>query len=409
MQMYYFRAILMRTRNWSRKKLWTYSFISILLVLIVLEIIFRIVFAVQYKNYHTSLYVQGNTLQMNDSATVFRNRPYYLDYYRRYQFNEEGMRVRPGEVKMPEKKPGDFWVFLFGGSAMEGTGSNKDGQWLDITGVIDYKPEETIAGLLEKKLQEKLPKRKVRVFNAANTGFALWQSMERYRQLAAKYKIDWVISMDGENEPAELAPGETVQEFTRKRWNESAVFDFPLNVIVPLTSHSAFINQLKQYSFDYRFSNRLARNKKADYPARKSWGNKPLGTVRFAAPNAGIQRAIEAFYATQAAFDSLLTANGHRHDLYIQPHLAFRDTAKMNLTERALFNYYTATYNDSLQNSFKRTILHTTKQLSLNSWWMTHLHQSSGQVFVDYCHFTRAANEHIAESFARSILSTVRE
>lgn len=376
------------------------------MMLLVLEIICRIAFAAEYKNYHTSLYIQGNTLQVSDSALVFRNRPFYLDYYKRHQFNEEGMRVPPRQVHMPQKKPNDYWVFLFGGSAMEGTGSNKDGEWLDIAGVIDYKPEETIAGFLEKKLQEKMPSKNVRVFNAANSGFALWQSMERYKQLAGKYQMDWVISMDGENEPAVLKSGQTVEDHIRERWNESPIFDFPLNVVIPLTSHSAFINQLKQFLFHYRFANRLRENEKNNYPSRKKWSERPWGAIRFAPPAPDSERALKAFYEELRQFDSLLTANGHPHRLYIQPHLAFRDTARMNVMEKALFNYYAASYNDSTHNTFKRTIYNAANVLPPQARILSGLHDWDRQVFVDYCHFTLQANEHIAEIMANDILTS---
>ena len=395
----------MRTKNWTRKKFWTFSIISIFLVLLVLEIIFRIVFAIQYKGYHTSLYIQGNTLQMDDSTLVFRNRPFYVDYYRFYQFNEEGIRELPGHEYMPQKKPDDFWVFVFGGSAMEGIGSNKDGEWLDITGVTDYKPNETIVAFLEKKLQEKMPSKKVKVFNAANSGFAVWQSMERYRQLSRKYQMDWVISMDGENEPAVLLPGESAQDYIRKRWEQTPVFHFPLNAVVPLTSHSAAINQMKQFLFHYRFANRLRKNKENNFPSRQTWGNKPLGKMRFAGVNAGNERALKIFFEQMAQFDSLLNANHHPHLLYIQPHLAFRDTAKMNVTERALYNYYAATYNDSVHNIFKKTVYESRGLLPQSSRLLTSLHDWDQQLFVDYCHFTLQANERIAEIIAGDILS----
>ena len=395
----------MRTKNWSKKKLWTFSIISILLVLLVLEIIFRIVFAVEYKGYNTSLYIQGNTLQMNDSTLVFRNRPFYVDYYRYYQFNEEGIRELPGNEYMPQKKPGDFWVFLFGGSAMEGTGSNKDGEWLDITGVTDYKPGETIAAFLEKKLQEKMPSKKVRVFNAANSGHAVWQTMERYRQLSRKYQMDWVISMDGENEPAVLLPGETPQDYTRRRWEETPVFRFPLNAVIPLTSHSAAINQLKQFLFHYRFANRLRRNDENNFPSRQTWGNKPFGEMRFAEASADNKRALKIFFEQMAQFDSLLNANHHPHLLYIQPHIAFRDTTKMNFTERALYNYYAASYNDSAHNIFKKTVYDSPGLLPQSARMLSNLHDWDQQLFVDYCHLTRQANEHIAEIITKDILS----
>ncbi|MGB8194755.1 MAG: hypothetical protein WCF67_22670, partial [Chitinophagaceae bacterium] len=226
-------------KQWPRRKLIKFSIITIILVLMLLEIIFRIVFAVKYNGYHTSLYVQGNTIQMNDSALVFRNRPFYLSYYRHFQYNEEGMRTKPGEVFMPKKAADDYWVFLFGGSAMEGMASNKDGEWLDITGVAEYTQQQTIAGLLEEMLQKEMPLKKVRVFNAANSGFTILQSIKRYEQLSAKYQMDWVISMDGENEPPVLSQNQSVEAYIKERWNKSSIFNFPLKLVIPITSHSA--------------------------------------------------------------------------------------------------------------------------------------------------------------------------
>lgn len=391
--------------QWTRKKLFTFSIITIALMLLVLEIIFRIVFAIEHRGYHTSVFVQGNTLQMSDSALVFKNRPFYLDYYRRFQFNEEGMRSMPGDVFMPKKGPDDFWVFLFGGSAMEGIGSNKDGEWLDITGVMDYRPDETIAGHLQNILQQKMPGKKVRVFNAAMSGGTLWQSMMRYRQLTAKYNMDWVISMDGENEPPILKE-QSAHEFIKKRWSTTALFKFPLNIIIPVTSHSAFINKMKQALFHYKLSGRLKRNEREHYPARASWAGKPTGTLRFAGTDAGIEKALREFYRDVRQFDSILTANNQSHVLYIQPQLALRDTGMMNITERALYNYFISAYNDPYNNSFKQRLHSEKDSLPPSVHILNELHSWRQQAFVDYCHFTLQANEYVARVIADEILNS---
>lgn len=394
---------------WSRKKLFKFSVITIVLVLLVLELVFRIVFAFEYKGYHTSVYVQGNTLQVNDTDLIFRNRPFYVDYNKNYQFNEEGMRSEAGKVLMPEKKANDLWIFIFGGSAMEGSGSNKDGEWLDITGVPDHKPEATIAGMLQVILQPKFPSKNIRVFNAANTGYSIYQSRKRYEQLAKKYQADWVISMDGENEPAVLKPGEDIKTVLQNRWNESAVFDFPLNTIIAITSHSAFANKIKQVAFNTRNSGRLKKNKKEGYPARTKWGRQPFGELKYAQPTPETQNAAAEFISELKQFDSVLTARNQKHLLYIQPHLSLRDKTKMNKTEKALFNYYTASYNDPFNNLMRKNILEGNHAFSSNIKSLAGLHKTDKQLFVDYCHFTQEANWLIAFTIAQDIVTAEKQ
>ena len=374
----------------NKKRLFLFSIIAIVLVLAVLEIIFRIIFAVQYGGYHTSVYVQGNTLQVSDSLLVFKNRPFYLDYHKRYQFNQEGMRVNAGDVLMPKKGPNDYWVFLFGGSAMEGAGSNKDGEWLDITGVEDHTPDKTIAHYLQEYLQQHMPAKKVTVFNAANSGYSILQSMRRYEELSAKYKIDYVVSMDGENEPAKLEPGQTVEAFIRKRWDSSALFKFPLNVIVPLTSHSAFLNKIKQLNFHVRHEKRMKNNIEQGFPARLKWLKAISVPLKY--NDSIIGPAIDSFYKEFRAFDSLLKSKGQPHKLYVQPHLTLRDP--LTERERELLNYYTVNYNDPYQNSFKRKLRTLFPQNNIDA-----------KEFVDYCHFTEETNKYIAHTIGAEILN----
>jgi hypothetical protein len=381
--------------------------ITSILILLVLEIISRIIFAIEYRNYHTSIYIQGSALHQSDDTLVFRNRPFYVDYYRQFQFNEEGMRMKAGDYSMQKKTPNDFWVFLFGGSAMEGAGSNKDGEWLDITGVTNHEPQQTIAGQLENILQQRMPGKKVRVFNAANSGYTLWQSMERYRQLASRYKMDWVISMDGENEPPQLQEGETVEAFTKARWEQSPLFRFPHSVIIPFTSHSAFVNSIKQKLFHWRLSARLNYNRENNFPARKRWLDSSAGVIKFALPDSGTARALRSFHHQLLAFDSLLTTRNQPHLLYIQPQIAFRDTALMSPTEKALLHYYIVKYNDPYNNTFKQMLFsHFGNEYPLPAQVrkLTGLHNSRQEVFIDYCHFTAGTNRLIASLMADDIL-----
>ncbi len=361
------------------------------------------------KNFHSSVYIQGNTIQMDDSALVFRNRPFYLDYDRRFQHNEKGMRSQPGDVWMPKKDSNDYWVFFFGASSLEGMGSNKDGEWLDITGVTDYRYNENIAFYLQQYLQEKMPGKKVRVFNAANTSYTIEQSYLRYLQLSGQYKMDWVVSMDGQNNPPVLSPGINVLDEVKKDWQQNPSRKFPINLVISLTSHSAFINAFKQFLFHNKQSARLTSNFKNNFPRREYWMKNNSPSLQFKKPDDSTGLAVELFYRQLLQFDSSLTARNQKHLLIVQPHLLFRDTATMNETEKALLNYYRFAYNNPSANTFLTQLREEfPKKVGSSNTSVQLLKQTDtlgSQVFVDYCHFTSTANRFIAQHIMQYILA----
>jgi len=266
------------------------------------------------------------------------------------------MKCELGDVSMPVKNDSDFWVFLFGASAMEGMGSNNDGEWLDITGVRDHTASTTIGSYLEKILQQQMPRKRVKVFTAANSSFMLCQSVLRYRDLSTRYKMDWMISMDGQNEPVMLDNGTVPMDVAKEWWKENPVSQYPLKFVTGLTSHSALINKIKQWIYDIKASSRLEKARSKQFPRRKYWFNAPAPAVQFAGNNTGITRAVDAFYKELQQWDSILTHQRQPHLLLIQPHLAFRNPQLMDTTERALYHYYCSAYNDSLRNTFCRQV-----------------------------------------------------
>lgn len=395
--------------SWSKRKLILYSLLVCSIFLLVLESAFRIYSWSEMKNFHSSVYIQGNTIQMDDSVLVFRNRPFYLDYDRRFQYNEKGMRSQPGEVWMPKKDSGDYWVFLFGASSVEGMGSNKDGEWLDITGVTDYRYNENIAFYLQQYLQEKMPDKKVRVFNAANTSYTIEQSYLRYLQLATQYKMDWVVSMDGQNNPPVLSPGISVLDEVKTDWHQNPSKKFPLKLVITLTSHSAFINTFKQFLFHSKQSARRTNNLKNNFPRRGYWIKNNSPSLQFKKPDDSTRLAVELFYRQLLQFDSSLTARNQKHLLLVQPHLIFRDSLLMNETEKALLNYYRYAYNNSSANTFLKQLREEfSNKVGSSNTSVQLLNQAdtlSSQVFVDYCHFTLTANRFIAHHIMQHILA----
>jgi hypothetical protein len=342
---------------------------------------------------------------MADESLVYRNRPYYLDQYKKNQFNEEGFKSLPGDIKMPVKSADDFWVFLFGASAMEGMGSNKDGEWLDITGITDYSYNESIVFLLQQQLQSMMPGRRVRVFCAANSGFSIYQSLVQYERLKKKYKIDWVVSMDGNNEPLMDNPNLSVRDYIINDWKDYPIFKFPLKYIIPVTKRSAAVNALKRFLFERRMNKRLSNAVENNFPARAKWVAMDSGQLVYDSKPEIVQRTVDSFFFYMKKFDAELTSDGIPHLLFVQPHLTMRDTAKMTLTEKALLHYYIFSRNRGDINSFIKKIEDEAEGQSptgaIHS--LAFMHSNDFETFVDYCHFSQQAIRQLSVFFAERI------
>ena len=400
----------MNTAKWSKKKLIAFSIITLLFIFLVIEIIFRVIFFIQYKNYHTSVYTQGNTIQKSDTGLIFMNRPFYLDFEKKHQYNEVGMKSEPGEVFMPEKKEDDFWVFLLGGSAMEGMGSNKNGEWFDITGAEDYPANQTIASILEKKLQVAMPSKQVKVFNAANSAYCISQVIKRYQKLNTKYKADWIVSLDGNNEPVFTSEDSSVWDLMSRDWKDNQTFKFPLKYIIPFTSHSAFINKLKQSLYHFKLSRRIKKNKETNFPSQLIWSTAKDQSLLYTTDSSLARKMADTFYYYLNKFDTILNNNNQHHLLLIQPHLSLRDATVMNTTEKALFNYYCYSSNNPVFNSYYRKIYSLYDSLAKNKSTirlLQDMHSLKEQIFLDYCHFTPNANEYLA-SYIADIITNKR-
>lgn len=396
------------TKKWGKLKLLKFSAIMLCILLLLSEGLMRIWFHVKFKGLHTSVYTQGSPLQMEDTAFVYKNRPYYVDYEKGFQFNEYGMKSATGDFKMPVKQQNDLWVLLLGGSAMEGMGSNKSGKWFDITNAPDHPYEETIAALLQKKLATGFPGRKVKVFNAAASGYTIEQNIARYKILSGKYDFDWVISMDGVNEPALVEGNEPPFYFSKKYFSGFPFKEFPLKYIIPVTQHSALFLMLKQELYAFRIGGRTMKNKKNGFPERNFWMQQHTQPVLFDTTDTRVKNAVNAFLDKLYAFDAFLQKQHKKHLLLIQPFLPFRDSLVFTPEERALYNYFKSEKNDPYQNQFLKSVYDSishTSQLNANIQNMTSFNTWQGWMLVDYCHFTRLANMKIADRLTEYIIS----
>src|ERR1700735_4062734 len=155
------------TQTWSRGKLLRFAAVAVGLFLLLAEGVSRVIFSWRFRGLGTSVYVQGSPIQEADSASVYNNRAFYVDFEKGFQYNELGMKSACGDYRMPVKAGGDLWVLLLGGSAMEGMGSNKDGAWFDMTNIGDHPYEETIAFFLGRGAQGRYSREGGRGFYAA--------------------------------------------------------------------------------------------------------------------------------------------------------------------------------------------------------------------------------------------------
>ncbi len=386
------------TKKWSKKKLVLFSFVTILIFFLFIEILFRIFFWIQWSPYNTSLSIQGSPRLVDDSAMVWNNRPFYLEYYKESQYNELGMRVNAADVRMPVKKENDFWVFLLGGSAMAGMGSNINGEWLDITNVFTHTISTSIDGYLQEILQRQMPDKKVRVFNAAVSSATILQSRWNYKRLK-KYKPDWVVSMDGVNEPKAWTFKGSLKDHIHREWRNDPQNNFPISFYTAITQHSAFFNFLKKWWFFKRLEIRRAANKNGGSAIRKNWIDQDPGK-KMLANDKRISAAVDSFLYHLLLFEKDLESDKQKHLLLIQPHLSMRNTSKLLNSEQAVFNYYCSLgYMDT--NTYFEMLYKKARDMQLNS--MENVHDWNFEVFVDYCHFTSRANEQIAMDIATAI------
>lgn len=371
--------------------------------LLLLEGLCRVYVAVDLGPYGTSVSVQGNSRWEDDAVAGWRNRPRYLEFDRSAQYNERGLRVPAGHVAMPHKEPGELWVLLLGGSVMAGVGSAQTGEWLSLTGISTHPITDAIDGRLEAILRARLPGRRVRVFNGATAWYTLRQSRQLYRRLR-DIQPDWVVSLDGVNEPETLGPSQTTADIVADRWRKHPVNRFPMRQARFAMSRSAVTFLLGETLFFRTGLVRVPRNREQDREALARWRgvDKPF---RHRDESPGTERAVSEFLRELIEFDEELTGAGQRHLLLIQPELSLRSASQLGPTERALRNYY-ASLNGGFDHVFLRAV-HDRVREQLGGrddvQSLASFHERPGWVFLDNCHLTSEANGWIAEVVADRI------
>lgn len=377
-----------------------------LFLLLVLELIARGVCWSRFHGVGTDISIQGGGRWIAHPVLIWDNRPGYLVYGGDAQFNEFGMRVRPGEIAMPKKGADDFWVFLLGGSTMFGMGSAREHDFARITGVGDHPIAESIHGFLEKGLQDAMPGKKVRVFNAAVASHTLVQSRLKY-ELLRHLAPDWVVAMDGVNDPNSLDPGQDGLAISIAQWTDHRRQRFPLAQGLWLMAHSGLGYLFGEYCYFHTNLLNGAVDVSQDSQLLAHWTATDTQWSSPPAEDAGVRRAVDEYLRNLARFEDTLAGDKLKHLLLVQPYLSMRDPAKLGEVERACFHYLKVA--GSPQPAAFMGALHREVPLRFPAggsvYAMDGVHRWDGWVFVDYSHFTADANRRIAEEIARYILN----
>ncbi len=398
------------TASWSLLKKLKFSVIAILFLFIFIEILFRLYFFIAIKPFGTSVKIQGSALQVEDSNLVFKNTPFYIDYNKKYQHDENGFKCKLGEIKPSQKTKNTFVVLLLGASSMEGMGSNKNGDWYDITGVSDHGADETIAAYLQNYLQEKMPLKKVLVYNGATSSYVLWQSLQKYILFKDLFKPDFVISMDGNNEFASLNKNFDKKKLIQKEFNNFPIFKFPVNNIISITQYCYFLNSLKKFLYDIKVKIRTTKNENKNYSIKKKWLNTKANKLLYAPYDSSIHRAVENYITELSLFDSILIKNKTPHLLVYQPYLFLKSKEQQSETEKALYNYFTHFNNNAIDNTYKKKVILKVGLLEKKFQDIKLLNPNEIPVknlFVDYCHYTTEGNKWFASYFGDVIIEKI--
>ena len=371
-------------------------FLTIILLLF-LELICRIGTYIYYSPNGSSFSNQVMGIWRSDSLLIWDNQPNYTFHDESGSINEIGCRVELGDVEMPKKEKGETWILLSGGSAMLGTGSIHEGDYLTITQITDHSKSTAIDGYLEEELN-KSGKGKFKVFNSAVSGHTSRQAFLKVQQLLKKYDFDWVISMDGQNDPGYIPEGKSANDISKSYWKSFIESKHPFIHQLEWMKRSALIFCVLRGKYNFSESLKEEPNREAII---EKWNNYK-GERSFLSDTNLVKKGVALFQQSITQQNEWLDQQGIKHLHFIQPHLSLREKVKMAPLEKTVYNYYGSLKRDTL-STFMRDI-HQLKWKSPKIMSLPEVHHLPFWVFTDYCHLTKEANQYIAHSMFQHIL-----
>jgi hypothetical protein len=365
--------------------------------LLVLEGVCRIGTYLYYAPHGTSFAKQTLGMWRSDSILLWDNQPGYLFQDQSASFNEEGCRVNTDDIKMPLKQKGEMWVLLSGGSAMLGTGASKDGDYFILSELKDHQKTTAIDGYLEKKLNAN-SKVHFKVFNGAVSGHATWQSFEKAKKMLKKHHFDWVISMNGQNDPSYIAAGKNCHSIMKEYWQNLVLAKHPFATQFTWMQRSALVYCVLRSKYNISISLQEKPNRETVVTKIKNKQNQ----LHYLNDTITSATAVNSFRKSIMDEYNFLEHRKTKHLHFIQPHLSLRNPTQLDSTERLIYQYYCGLRKDTM-NTFMKD-LHQIKWPQKNIIALTEMHHLPFWVFTDYCHLTNKANEYIADKIAALIL-----
>lgn len=333
---------------------------------------------------------------------VFKNRPGYT-FPHTYKsspaepdvhFDEFGFIKESGSY---QKTDDVYRIFLCGGSAMVGAGQTGG---LGYEAVYDY-PKSiysfplSIAGRLQKKLQDRYPEKKIQVVNTASYMRVLNQSHILYLETVTHLAPDLVISMDGYNDLGALH-----QSRNPYYYNEHGMLPLYLSVYCHLDhrSPSNFLNLLNYATKKMEPEPTVAKDSVLENLAAGGKG-RPFDRRFF-------QKELIQFCAN-------VRADSADFLFVFQPILSFASEQKLSPREQALKavndkafreqNMPSAGYVNAVFDSMGHELTRSGGYyLNANT---RPAHSGEDEMFTDYCHFTAWGNDRMAALIFEKIVS----
>ena len=396
----------MKTANKSRKRIfWAILVLVALLPFLLIEFYFYRKFQREFGHLgYTKEQLSRGRLQ-DSPYSVYEQIPNTLNLKSKFRQNNYGFR---DEDDTQDKKPGEFRVFILGGSGALGQGAMQQFTW--ISGQKEYPTEHTIAARLEEKLRAEYPGKPIEVINAAVSGYKLDQEYCEYMSLVRKLQPDLIILLDGYNDMFFPLDGKSyIADVDRDAWAHHTYKTSPTYIIgmfLMSKSYTLFYWGKQIFASKYSYDEAIYKKWLQATPALDTSATHARFREKFAAVKYEMDDVFKRYeiFKRTCEVDSVNILFCSQPLLALKPHMTDVEVALNNynlseceedskMMERDGYAYYLHRF-DSLARA--ENLPYLNMQEAIN--------QSDQQVFIDYCHLSYLGNEMIADLLKNKIV-----